>query len=182
MAKMGLHANEHADAGNVANGPAGPVLPALGVADAKAIWTAAQQPGMPFVAPKDESQQCVLSLHAMRRLRVKMRTAGQPVARHAARIRRPFSVRTESRLVGDRAAHSRNRERSVPPMLFEFVCEQLQSIERLDAEIGRLEQQFAWRKPGRLTKSTSPAYMNALFRVQIKVSIRRPSFYIQWCA
>ncbi len=74
MAKMGLHANEHADAGNVANGPAGPVLPAPGVANAKAIWTAAQQPGMPFVAPKDESQQCVLSLHAIRRLRVKMRT------------------------------------------------------------------------------------------------------------
>jgi transposase len=43
-------------------------------ADAKAIWTAAQQPGMPVVAPKTESQQCVLSLHAIRQLRVKMRT------------------------------------------------------------------------------------------------------------
>ncbi|MFS8974287.1 IS110 family transposase, partial [Cupriavidus necator] len=43
-------------------------------ADAKAIWTAAQQPGMPIVAPKTESQQCVLGLHAMRQLRVKMRT------------------------------------------------------------------------------------------------------------
>uniref|UniRef100_UPI003F499AA4 hypothetical protein n=1 Tax=Cupriavidus necator TaxID=106590 RepID=UPI003F499AA4 len=32
---------------------------------------------MPFVGPKDESQQCVLSLHAMRRLRVRRDAAWQ---------------------------------------------------------------------------------------------------------
>ena len=44
-------------------------------ADAEAIWTAAQQPGMRFVAVKSEEQQAVLGLHAIRRQLVKNRNA-----------------------------------------------------------------------------------------------------------
>ena len=43
-------------------------------ADAQAIWTAAQQPEMRFVAIKTEEQQAVLALHAIRQQLIKNRT------------------------------------------------------------------------------------------------------------
>ena len=43
--------------------------------DARAIWTAAQQPGVKAVAVKSEEQQAVLALHRMRQQLVKFRTA-----------------------------------------------------------------------------------------------------------
>jgi transposase len=45
------------------------------VADARAIWTAVQQPGIKAVALKNEVQQAVLALHRMRQQLVKFRTA-----------------------------------------------------------------------------------------------------------
>ena len=42
--------------------------------DARAIWTAVQQPGMRTVAAKSEAQQTMLSLHRIRSLLVKFRT------------------------------------------------------------------------------------------------------------
>ena len=44
-------------------------------ADARAIWTAVQQPGIKAVAVKSEGQQAVLALHRMRAQLVKFRTA-----------------------------------------------------------------------------------------------------------
>ena len=43
--------------------------------DARAIWTAVQQPGVKTVAVKSEEQQAVLALHRMRQQLVKFRTA-----------------------------------------------------------------------------------------------------------
>jgi transposase len=43
-------------------------------ADARAIWTAVQQPAMRTVAAKTEDQQAMLGLHRMRALLVKFRT------------------------------------------------------------------------------------------------------------
>ena len=43
-------------------------------ADARAIWTAAQQPGMRTVAIKSEAQQAILSLHRIRSALVDTRT------------------------------------------------------------------------------------------------------------
>ena len=43
--------------------------------DARAIWTAVQQPGIKTVAVKSEAQQGVLALHRMRQQLVKFRTA-----------------------------------------------------------------------------------------------------------
>ena len=43
--------------------------------DARAIWTAVQQPGVRTVAVKSEEQQAVLALHRMRQQLVKFRTA-----------------------------------------------------------------------------------------------------------
>ena len=45
------------------------------VQDARAIWTAVQQPGVKTVAVKSEEQQDVLALHRMRQQLVKFRTA-----------------------------------------------------------------------------------------------------------
>ncbi|CAG2158021.1 IS110 family transposase ISRta3 [Cupriavidus yeoncheonensis] len=119
-------------------------------ADAKAIWTAAQQPGMPVVAAKTESQQCVLGLHAMRQLRVKMRTM---LVNQLRGMLFEFGVQARTGLrrglqeIGQRMDEI---EKSVPPSLFEFVREQLQSIERLDEEISRLEQRIdAWGRQNR---------------------------------
>jgi transposase len=44
-------------------------------ADARAIWTAVQQPGIKVVSVKSEEQQAVLALHRMREQLVKFRTA-----------------------------------------------------------------------------------------------------------
>jgi hypothetical protein len=43
-------------------------------ADARAIWTAVQQPGMRTVAAKTEDQQAMLSMHRMRSQLIKFRT------------------------------------------------------------------------------------------------------------
>ena len=43
--------------------------------DARAIWTAAQQPGAKTVSTKSEQQQAILALHRMRQQLVKSRTA-----------------------------------------------------------------------------------------------------------
>lgn len=43
--------------------------------DARAIWTAVQQPGVKAVAVKTEEQQAILALHRMRQQLVKFRTA-----------------------------------------------------------------------------------------------------------
>ena len=43
--------------------------------DARAIWTAVQQPGVKTVAIKTEEQQAILALHRMRQQLVKFRTA-----------------------------------------------------------------------------------------------------------
>ena len=45
------------------------------VHDARAIWTAVQQPGVKTVAVKSEEQQAALALHRMRQQLVKFRTA-----------------------------------------------------------------------------------------------------------
>ncbi|WP_432257737.1 IS110 family transposase [Cupriavidus sp. TMH.W2] len=123
-------------------------------ADAKAIWTAAQQPGMPFVAPKTEPQQCVLSLHAMRQLRVKMRTM---LVNQLRGTLFEFGIRIRPGLrIGLQEIVQRmdEIEQDVPPLLFEFVREQLQSIERLDQEIARLDQRIdTWGRQSQACKT-----------------------------
>lgn len=123
-------------------------------ADAKAIWTAAQQPGMPIVAPKTESQQCVLGLHAMRQLRVKMRTM---LVNQLRGTLFEFGIRIRPGLragLQEIVQRMDELEQNVPPLLFEFVREQLQSIERLDQEIARLDQRIdAWGRQNRACKT-----------------------------
>nr|WP_115711791.1 IS110 family transposase [Cupriavidus taiwanensis] len=119
-------------------------------ADAKAIWTAAQQPGMREVAPKSETQQCVLAVHAMRSLRIKMRTMLVNQLRgmlvefgiHFRRGRRAGLDEIVQRLP--------DIESRVPPTLFEAVHQQWRSLESLDNEIAEYDRQItAWGRQDR---------------------------------
>jgi len=109
------------------------------MADAKAIWTAVRQPGMRQVAPKTETQQAVLALHAFRALRVKTRTMlvnqlRGTLCEFGAHFRRGRRAGLE-----EIRQHMAELEQQLPRVLFDSVGEQLQSIARLDDEIGQIE-------------------------------------------
>jgi transposase len=119
-------------------------------ADAKAIWTAANQPGMRTVAPKTEAQQCLLGLHAMRRLRVKMRTMQVNQLRGMLNEFGIHFRRGRQAGLHEIVQHLAHIEQSVPPMLFDAVRDQLQSLERLDQEIAQLDHRLdAWFRQDR---------------------------------
>jgi transposase len=116
-------------------------------ADARAIWTAAQQPGMRRVAPKTEEQQAMLGLHRMRALLVKSRTMQ---INHLRGLMYEFGVTFKA---GRRAGLAEIRQRideveqAVPGMLFEALRDQLQHIGQLDNEIVKLEKRLAaWQR------------------------------------
>ena len=112
-------------------------------ADAKAIWTAAQQPEMRTVAVKTEEQQAVLALHRMRSNLVKSRTAQVNQLRG---LLYEFGVTLRG---GRQAGLKQIRERMaelehlVPTMLFEAAKEQLVRIKQLDIEIEGIERRMA---------------------------------------
>lgn len=115
--------------------------------DARAIWTAAQQPGMRSVAPKTADQQAMLGLHRMRSLLVKSRTMQVNQLRG---LLYEFGVTLKAgRLAG--LAEVRERlgeiEQIVPGILFCAMRDQLQHIERIEADIRKLERQIvAWQR------------------------------------
>lgn len=117
------------------------------VADAQAIWEAAQRPGMKFVALKSEGQQSVLTLHRMRELLVKMRTmqtnqlrgllyefgVDLPAGRQKGMVRIPEELA--------------KLEQRLPTMVIETARSQLQRIEGLDKDIAEIEKKLsAWKK------------------------------------
>lgn len=109
-------------------------------ADAKAIWTAAQQPDMPVVAAKTEAQQAMLGLHSLRQLRVKIRTM---LVNQLRGLLYEFgvSIRPGMRAGLQEIVQRMDEiEQSLPPVLFMCAREQLQSLAQLDEVIGRLEQ------------------------------------------
>ena len=115
--------------------------------DAKAIWTAAQQPEMRTVAVKTEEQQAALALHRMRANLVKSRTAQVNQLRG---LLYEFGVTLRC---GRQAGLQQIRERMaeleslVPAMLFEAIQGQLERIGQLDADIARIERRMAsWHK------------------------------------
>ncbi len=116
-------------------------------ADARAIWTAVQQPGIKAVAIKTEAQQAVLALHRMRQQLVKFRTAqinalrgllteyGEVMPRGRAALRK-----------GVVEAFARIAER-LPAVLVDTLREQFARIDRLDDEIAEIERRLTdWFK------------------------------------
>ena len=127
--------------------PAKMVRPFVGgnksdVHDARAIWTAVQQPGIKMVAARSEEQQAVLALYRMRQQLVKFRTAqinslrgllaeyGEVMLQGRAGLRRGITL-----------AFARVSER-LPAMVMETLREQWARVIRLDEEIGDIERRL----------------------------------------
>ena len=108
--------------------------------DARAIWTAAQMPGIKTVAVKSEEQQAILALHRMRQQLVKFRTAqinglrgllteyGEVMPQGRAGMRRGMADALE-----------RVAER-LPAMVIDTLREQWARVGQLDEEIGEIER------------------------------------------
>lgn len=117
------------------------------VHDARAIWTAVQQPGIKAVAVKSEEQQAVLGLHRMRQQLVKFRTAqinglrgllteyGEVMAQGRSGVRKGI-VEALQRL-SDR----------LPAMVIDTLREQYDRIGKLDEQVAEIERRLkVWHK------------------------------------
>ena len=110
--------------------------------DARAIWTAVQQPGVKTVAIKSEEQQAILALHRMRQQLVKFRTAqinclrgllteyGEVMPQGWAGMRRGMALALE-----------RVSER-LPAMAVETLREQWARVARVNEEIGEIARRL----------------------------------------
>jgi len=116
-------------------------------ADAKAIWTAANQPAMRMVAVKTQDQQSMLSLHRMRALLVKFRTMQVNQLRG---LLYEFGVTLRGgRLAGLSEIRKRmaQLESELPGMLWIGLQDQLRRIDELDQDIAQIEKQMGnWQK------------------------------------
>lgn len=117
------------------------------VVDARAIWTAMQQPDMKFIAVKTEEQQAILSIHRMRELLVKHRTA---------QINSIRGLLTEFGLVmpkGKQAFKEKlpdclaKLEEDTPSAFMCALQVQVERLTQLDEDIKQLEKQIqSWFK------------------------------------
>lgn len=135
--------------------PAKAVRPFVGgnksdVHDARAIWTAVQQPGIKAVAIKTEEQQAILALHRMRSQLVKFRTAqinglrgllaeyGEVMPLGVAALRKGMALALQR--LADR----------LPAMVIDTLREQWARIGMLDEQIGEIERRLkVWLKEDR---------------------------------
>ncbi|MDQ6872508.1 MAG: IS110 family transposase [Gemmatimonadota bacterium] len=116
-------------------------------ADARAIWTAAQQPGMRTVAVKTEDQQAMLSLHRMRSLLVKFRT--MQVNQLRGLLYEFGATFRAGRVAGlaEIRARMAELEDALPGAMIDSLQDQLQRIDGLEQAIDRLEQRMGtWQK------------------------------------
>jgi len=116
-------------------------------ADARAIWTAVQQPEMRTVAAKTEDQQAMLSLHRMRALLVKFRT--MQVNQLRGLLYEFGATFRAGRVAGLAEIRARMAELAdaLPEALLCSLQDQLQRIDALEQDIDRLEQRIgAWQK------------------------------------
>ncbi len=117
------------------------------VADARAIWTAAQQPGMRTVAAKTEEQQAMLSLHRMRALLVKFRT--MQVNQLRGLLYEFGATFRAGRVAGlaEIRARMAELEDALPGAMMCSLQDQLRRIDGLEQEIDQLEQRIGtWQK------------------------------------
>ncbi len=115
--------------------------------DARAIWTAAQQPGLKAVAVKSEEQQAVLALHRMRQQLVKFRTAqinglrgllteyGEVMAQGRSGVRKGIAEALQR--LSDR----------LPAMVIDTLREQYDRIGKIDEQVAEIERRLKiWHK------------------------------------
>ena len=116
------------------------------VADAQAIWEAAQRPGMKFVALKTEEQQSVLTLHRIRAQLVKMRTMQINQLRgllYEFGADLPQGRQRGIARVGEALARLEGR---LSPLVIDAIRDQLRRIETLDQDIAGIEKKLLLRK------------------------------------
>lgn len=116
-------------------------------ADARAIWTAVQQPGMRTVAVKSQDQQAMLSLHRMRALLIKFRT--MQVNQLRGLLYEFGASFRAGRVAG--LAEIRGRmaelEDEIPSPMMACLQEQIGRIDELQRDIDRLETRIgAWQR------------------------------------
>jgi transposase len=116
-------------------------------ADAKAIWTAVQQPEMRTVSAKSEEQQAMLGLHRIRELLVKFRTMQVNQLRG---LLYEFGVTLKT---GRQAGLTEIRQRmvemeeQVPGLLLPALQAQLKRIEGIEDDIQVIEKRIgSWQK------------------------------------
>jgi len=126
------------------------------VADARAIWMAAQQPGVKSVAVKSEAQQAVLALHRMRQQLVKFRTMQSNGLRGL--LTEYGEVMAVGRAALDRAMSdvlARLNER-LPEVLIDTLREQWAMLGKLDEQIAEIERRLAaWMKQDKACKTVA---------------------------
>ena len=117
------------------------------VQDARAIWTAVQQPGVKTVAVKSEAQQAVLALHRMRQQLVKFRTAQINGLRGLLAEYGEVMPRGRAGMKRDIPAVLERLSERLPAMVVETLREQWARVAALDGEVGVLEQRLeAWHR------------------------------------
>ena len=113
-------------------------------ADARAIWTAMQQPGMRTVAAKTEDQQAMLSVHRMRALLVKFRTMQVNQLRG---LLYEFGVTFRAGRLAEIRVRMAELEDTLPGAMMCSLQDQLKRIDGLEHDIDRLEKRMGtWQK------------------------------------
>ncbi|MEX3859889.1 IS110 family transposase [Paraburkholderia sp. BR10923] len=116
-------------------------------ADARAIWTAVQQPGMRTVAMKTEDQQAMLGLHRMRSLLIKFRTMQVNQLRG---LLYEFGVSFRAgRVAGLNEIRARMAELEcvLPGIMISSLQDQLRRIDGIEQDIEQLEKRIGvWHK------------------------------------
>ncbi|MGO4479914.1 IS110 family transposase [Massilia sp. 2TAF26] len=125
-------------------------------ADARAIYMAAQQPGVKAVAIKSEGQQAVLAMHRIRQQLVKVRTAQINELRGlVAEYGEVFGQGRKAFDAGMKTVLERLAEH-LPAPLIDTLREQWNELVRLDERIVRIETSLlAWLRQDRAAKAIS---------------------------
>jgi transposase len=115
--------------------------------DARAVWTAVQQPNIKAVAVKTEEQQAILALHRMRSQLVKFRTAQINGLRG---LLTEYGEVMPQGKVGVKKGIAETLQRlsdRLPTMVIDTLREQWARIGTLDKQIGEIEQRLRiWHK------------------------------------
>ena len=115
--------------------------------DARAIWTAVQQPSVRYVAVKTEEQQAVLALHRMRQQLVKFRTAQTNALRGLLTEYGEVMPKGRAGLNRDIPGALERVSERLPAMAVDSLRDQWARVLRTDEEIGVIERRLGlWHR------------------------------------
>ena len=109
-------------------------------ADARAIWTAVQQPDIKGVAVKSEGQQAVLALHRMREQLVKFRTAQINALRGLVMEYGEIMPRGRAGIKRDIPGILGRLADRLPAVVIDTLREQNARLSQLDVQVSAIEQ------------------------------------------